>query len=210
MHGVVGGGEDGLYAVVDQLLGCLLQLIDRGAGALDDLEVLGCGVLLGLLDSGCRGILAGVVEQADSLEVGVLRDHQVDHGRGVEVVRGAGDVGAGRVQRLDQAGRDGVGHGRKDDGGVCVLGRCLHAHGNRGGDAHHGVDFVGLEVRDDLRDDGVVCVAVFVVDVKGDVVFLTQGVELFLQAFCNLVEGCVIHVVAQTDLVGSCGLRGRI
>ena len=198
--GVVGRGEDGVDLIGDEGIDGEHDLVDGGAVIVlvGDLLLIEEGLRLG--DGGGGGILAHVVEQGDIVGIGVRREDELHDGGGIEAVRGAGDVGAGGVHALDQAGGDRVGDGGEDHGDAVVLGGGLHAHGNRGGHADHQVDIVGDEVLDDLGHDVGVGVAVVIADLEGHALLLADGGELILDIFHDLVQRGVVDIVADADL----------
>ena len=207
--GVVGRGEDGVNLVGDEGVDGEHDLVDGGAVIVlvGDLLLIEEG--LGLGDGGGGGVLAHVVEQGHAVGVGVRGEDELHDGGGVEAVRGAGDIGAGGVQALDQAGGDRVGDSREDHGDAVVLGGGLHAHGNRGRHADHEVDIVGDEVLDDLGHDVGVGVAVVIADVEGDTLLLADGGELILNVLDNLVQGGVVDIVADADLEDGFAAGGK-
>ena len=207
--GVVRGGEHGVHLISGDLAGGQHDLVGGGAGVLLVGHVLLVQIRLGVLDGGGGGILSLVIQQADGLGVGVGGEDQVQDGVGVQIVGGAGDVGAGGVHALHQTCAHGIGHGSEDHGDLVVLGGALHGHGHGGGHADHEVNLVGNEVGDDLVHHGGVGVAVVIADVEGDALLLADGLQLGADVGHDLVQGRVVHIVADADLVGlAVGLIG--
>ena len=206
-YGVVGGGEHGVGLVGHDAADGQADLVGGGAVILLVGHALLIQVRLGVLDGGGGGVLALVIQQGDVLGVGVGGEDQVQDGVGVQIVGGAGDVGTGSLQALHQAGADGVRHGGKDHGDVGALGGGLHGHGHGGGYADHQVHLVGDEVGNDLVQHGGIGVAVIIADLKGDALLLADGSQLGFDVVHDLIQGCVIHIVADANLVG-CGAGG--
>ena len=206
-HGVVGGGEHGVGLVGHDAADGQADLVGGGAVILLVGHALLIQVRLGVLDGCGGGVLTLVIQQGDVLGVGGGGEDQVQDGVGVQIVGGAGDVGAGSLQALHQAGADGVGHGGKDHGDVGALGGGLHGHGHGGGYADHQVHLVGDEVGNDLVQHGGIGVAVIIADLKGDALLLADGSQLGFDVVHDLIQGCVIHIVADANLVG-CGAGG--
>ena len=198
---VVGGGEDGVDSVRCEALGREEDFVVCRAGGFDVFEAF--LVAEGFRRSdGCRGgVLTEVIEEADLLGFRVQREDEVHDGIGVEVVGGAGEVRAGVFHGLDDACADRVGDGREDDRDLVVFCRGLHGHGDRGGDADHEVYAVRAELRDDLVEDGVVRVAVVVVDVEFHALLGADLGEALFDVLNDLVEGGIVDVVADADRV---------
>lgn len=76
------------------------------------------------------------------------------------------------------------------------------------GHADHQVHLIGDEVGDDLVHDGGVGVAVVIADVEGDTLLLADGLELGLDVGHDLVQGRIVHIVADANLIG--GGSGRV
>ena len=113
-----------------------------------------------------------------------------------------------RIERGNESTGDRVRDGGEDDRDVGALGLGLHRDGDRSGYADHQVDAVGFEVRDDLGKDVCVGVAVVVFDLERHAVLFADGGELRLDVFDDLVEGCVVDVVAKADLEDLTGISG--
>ena len=156
------------------------------------------------------GILSDVIEQADLLCVRILREDQVHDRVGVEIIGGAGQVAARLLQRFDQPDGNGVGNRGKDDGRFAVLGGRLHCNGDRRRDRDEEIRAIGLEVGDDLRHQAGVGVAVVIEHVEGNVLLLSDGGQLRTDAFNDLIERGIVHIVADADGIGLavvfCGL----
>ena len=115
--GVVGGGVAGVdlsYHGLHDLLD-LVGARDRVAGCR---EVALLGGLLGHLHLDVRVALCGAVQDADGLGVGEQLHQQAELVVDWRQVRGAGDVVAGLVVAVHQAGRGEVGDRRPHDGDV--------------------------------------------------------------------------------------------
>ena len=205
--GVVGRGEDGVDLVGDQSVGGEHDLVGRGAGALDVLDALAIEVFLSLRDGGCGGILSLIVQQADGLGVGVKGEDEVHYRVGIEVVGSAGDVRAGGFEGFNESCADGVGHSGEHDGSLAVLGRGLHAHRDGSGNADHEVDLIGEVIGNDLLHNACVGIAVIVENVELHALLFAYLGKAGLDIVNDLVEGCVVNVVAQADRVSRLCLR---
>ena len=200
--GVVGRGEDSLHAVGNERLRGQRDFVYACAGAFDDLHALVLQVSLCAFDGARGGVLTEVIQKADLLELGVLDKHEVHDGCGVEVVGGAGKVAARGFEGVNQTNGNGVGNGGEDDGGAGLFGGRLHGHGDGRCDRDEKVRIVSLEVRDDLGHEVRVCVAVVVFDVECHAFFFADGGEAGLDVFNDLVEGRIVHIIADADGVG--------
>ena len=197
--GVVGRGEDGLHAVGNERLRGQRDFVYACAGAFDDLHALVLQVCLCAFD-GARGrVLAEVIQKADLLELGVLDKHEVHDGCGVKIIGRAGKVAARGFERVHKSDRNGVGNSGEDDGRAGLFGGRLHGHGDGRCDGDEKVCAVGLEVRDDLGHEVRVCVAVVVFDVECHAFFFADGGEAGLDVFNDLVEGRIVHIIADAD-----------
>ena len=197
--GVVRRREYGVHAVRDQRLRGQRDFIDRRAGALDVLHALLREILLRGLDGARRRVLTDVIQKSDLLCVRVLGEDQI-HDRGsVQIVRGAGHVAARSLQRSDQSDGYRVRDRRENHRRVRPLRRGLHAHGDRRCDRHQKVRAVCLEVGNDLRHQVCIRVAVVIEDIKLDAPLLAELFELCAEIFHDLIEGCVVHIIADTD-----------
>ena len=206
-HGVVGGGEHGVGLVGHDAADGQTDLVGGGAVILLVGHAPLVQVRLGILDGSGRGVLPQVIQQGDALGVRVGGENQVQDGIGVQIVGGTGDVGAGGLQALHQTRTHRVGHGGKDHGNVSALGGGLHGHGHGSGYADHQVHLVGHEVGDDLIQHGGIGVAVIIADLEGDALLLADGLEPGLDVVHDLVQGCIVRIAADADLIG-CGTGG--
>ena len=212
--GVVRRGKHRVHAVCHKRLRCQRDLVHGGAGALyvfnaPILQIFFCR----RNGRRCR-ILADIVQKADLRRIGLLRKDQVHDGRRIEVVGGAGQVAARRIHRLHHAGRDRVGDSRKHDRSIRALCGRLHRHGDRGGDRDHEVCAVRLEIGDDLAHQRRIGVAVVVFDPEVHASLLADGGKARTDAVHDLIEGGVIHIVADADdiflFAGGGVLRGLL
>ena len=128
----------------------------------------------------------------------------------LDCVGGAGQVGARLFHRIDQTNAHGVGHGSKDDRRSVLLGRSLHGNGHGGSHGDQQIGLVGLEIRDDLRHQARIGVAVIVEDLKGYVLFFSDGLQPRTQIINDLVQRSVIDIVADADGVGRTVLCGGL
>ena len=163
---------------------------------------------LGRLDGGGRGVLRGVVQQGDLGGFGLQGEDQIEHGVGIQIVGGAGQVGSGSFQAFHQAGADGVGHRGENDRQLGVFGLALHRHGHRGRNADHQVDFAGDEVGDDLVKHAAIQVAVVLHDLDFDAALLFDFGEAGADVGDDLVQGRVVNEVADTDLESRLAFSG--
>ena len=200
--GVVGRGEDGVDLLGDERVDGGGNFIGGGAGLFHAADALALEVGLRVLDRLLGGILALGVEQADGLGVRVLGEHQVEQALGVERVARAGDAAAGRVERIDNAGADGVRHGGEDDGDLRVLGGGLHDLYGRGRDRDDEVHALADELGADLVERRGVALTVVERVVKGHAQLRGLRVELGLDGRLDLVEGRIVHKLHDADLIG--------
>ena len=198
---VVGRGKDRVHAVGDQRLGSEGDFVHRGAGALNEFHALLLQKFLRGGNGGGGGVLTQVIQQADLGGLLIGGEDQIHDGGGVQKIGGAGEVAARDFEALDKARAHGIGDGGEDDGDLVVLGGGLHGHGDRGRDADHQVNALGDEVRDDLVHNVRVGLAVVVQDLKFHALLFGDGVKLVFDVFHDLVEGGVVHEVADADLV---------
>ena len=193
--GVVGGGVKGVH-LAHRGLHNGLDLVGAGDGVLGVLQAQGVELVLGSLDLDVGVGLGGAIEQTDLLHVGQDLLHHLEllgHGR---EVRGAGDVGAGLVVVLDQAGGGKVSDGGAHDGDV---GRGAGGSlGGRRGDGKDQVHAVAHELGGDGLAGGLVVLGVLLVDGDGE----AGGVDGLDEALVGGVQGSVLGQLDHADLVG--------
>ncbi len=204
-HGVVGGSEHGLDTGGYEGFGGHLHLGGGGAVFLDILDALAVAERLGVCNGLSGGILAQVVQQADSVDIGVDGQDEVHDGVGVQGVGGAGDVGFG----VETCG-GGVGDSGVDHRDVGILHSGQHGGGGGGSHGHDDVHAVGHEVGTDLVQVGLVglCVGVVVGIIEGDALLLAHLIQTALYRLHDLVQRGVVHIVDDAHLEGLAGLAG--
>ncbi len=165
--------------------------LTRGGGSpLGICDALLLQYLLGLGNRG-RGVGLGQgVEQANSGDIGVLREHHVDDKLGVERIAGTGDV-------VD-AGQLSCG-GVRDSGvynrGLALLGADGHDLGRKRGYGDNGVDSVGNGLLAYLLEGGLLTLAGVDFVLNGDAVVFSNLVELCGDGSCDLVKRGVVHLL---------------
>ena len=138
-------------------------------------------------DGGGGGVLALIIEQAHCLHIGVRSQNQAHHCVGVQIVGGAGQIGAGGLQAGHQSGADGIGDGRKYHRNRIVLRSGLHRHRYRSGHTHHQIHIIGNKVRNDLVEYVGIGIADIIRDLKCNIMLFPQCLQLRLKVFHNLV-----------------------
>ena len=203
-HAVVGGGKDGVRLACQAGRGGN-DLIRVDTGTLHIGDSLGIQVFLGL-GNGRLGIrLRGGVQQAHGLNIRVLGKHHVQNKGGVQSVAGAGDpVDAGESRG------GGVADGGVDDGGAQVLGGIDHALRRQGGDGDHGVIALAGHLGADLVEQALVILAVELRIVDGDAQLRRLGVQLGFHRLADLVQGGVVQLLNDGDLIPGHPLSGGL
>ena len=182
---------------------------------LDVCDALFVQICLGAGNGRRRGILTGIIQKADLCRIRVGRKDQIHNGCGIQIVGGSGHVAARCFQRLHESCANRVGNSGKHNGRPAVFRGRLHAHGDGGSDADEKIRAVTLEVCDDLLHHGRVRVAVIIIDRKLHAGLLADLGKACLDVLNDLVEGSIVHIVADADTEGllfgvrhSCLLRG--
>ena len=205
---VVRGGKDGVHAIAHDGFSCLHDLSHVGAGVFLHFNALFSQDFL-CRGNGSRGsVLRGIVKQADLLCIRIGGEDQVQHRGGVQVVRGAGDVGAGLFQAFHQFSSHRIRHGSENHRNSVIRGHTLHTDRHRRRNAHHQVHFIGDEVGNNLLHHAGVQVAVVFDDFKGNSLFLPDLAQPFPDVRDDLVQARVVHKVADTDFEACLFLRG--
>ena len=202
-YGIVGRGEDRVNVSCDKGGCCGDDLVVGVRGLLDVFNVLRVEVCfrVGYRGGGVR--LGQGVQQADLLDIRVLREHHVKDEGGIQRVAGAGDVvDAGQVR-----GR-GVGYCGVDDldaGALSGEGRYLRGGGRDGDDD---VDLIGYCLIAQLLENGLVVLAGAYGILDLDV---TRGVHLIKAGgdrVCDLVERRMVKLLDYCDFYGAVVLGG--
>ena len=202
-HGVVSGGEDGLYLLADEGVHSGADLVGVGAGLFHIGDVVCIQIGLGLLNGLLGGVLGLGVQQANLLDVGVHGHHHIENHVGVQGIAHAGDIAAGGVHAAYQLGGNGVRHGGKDDGDALLGDHRLHDLGGGGGDGDHHVHAVVHQLGGDLVQGGAVSLAVegVVGVVKVHAQLRALGIQLLLYLALDLVQGGVVHKFDDAHLI---------
>ncbi len=210
---VVGGRKDCVHAVCNQRIDGLGDLIVVGAGLLVIGDSLFVKICLRIGDRLRRGILRGGVQEADVVGIPILREDQIHDRIGVQRIGGTGDVPAGRVIGRNKACAHRIRDSREDDRGIGVLESGLGIESGGSCDADDDIDAVIFQLCHLLLQKGLIALAVE--EVVGIIEGHTKGsclcVQLGLDVLRDLVQGSVVHVLDDTDLIGgACGSGGRI
>ena len=191
---VIGGGEDRVHTA-DHGSGGFYDLAAGVAGLFHEVDLLFLQVSLGLCDGGA-GVGFGVgVQQAYGLDVGVGGQHHVQNEGGVQGIGGTGDV----IQS-GETGGFGVGNGGVDNGNVGAVGGGDHALGGESCDGDDEVNAVAYHLRADLVQDGCVILAVELLNVDLDALFLRQRLELGDDGGADLIQRSVIQLLDNGDV----------
>ena len=191
---VIGGGEDRVHAT-DHGGGGFYDFTAGVAGLFHNVDLLFLKVSLGLCDRG-GGVGFGVgVQQADGLDVGVGGQHHVQNEGGVQGVGGAGDV----IQS-GETGGFGVGNSGVHNGDVGAVGGGDHALGGESCDGDDKVNAVADHLRADLVQHGGVVLAVELLNVDLDALFLGQRLKLGDDGGADLIQRSVIQLLDNGDV----------
>ena len=106
---------------------------------------------------------------------------------------------------------DRIGYSGKYDRDILVLGRRLHDLRGRRRNRDDNIDFIGNQLGCDLLQNGAVSltVVIIVVIIEGYAEFLALGIEFALGILHDLVEGRVIDILYDADLISLAGCAAR-
>ena len=191
---VIGGGEDRVHAA-DHGGGGFYDLAAGVAGLFHKVDLLFLKIRFGFGDGG-GGVGFGVgVQQADGLDVGVGGQHHVQNEGGIQRVGGAGDV-----TKAGEAGGFGVGNGGIHNRNVGAVSGGDHALGGESCDGDDEVNAVAYHLCADLVQHGGVVLAVELLNVDLDALFLGQRLKLGDDGGADLIQRSVIQLLDNGDV----------